>query len=155
MQVSVDTTIEQPRKDVFSAFCDLEQACRCMHGLERVDLITPGPFDLGTRWRETRRVLGRTVAEELWVTRLVHGRTFRVEGESGGTHYISDLEFEDVPDAAAPTTHVTMTLRGIPLTRTARCMAWTDRIATATTRRMLKRDLDDMRIALEQVRARR
>jgi hypothetical protein len=149
VRIAVDTTIEQPRDVVFAAFCDLAGAVEHMRGVERIELITPGPFDIGTRWRETRRVLGRATTEELWVTRIERGRMYRVEGESSGTHYTSDLLFED---DGREGTRVTMVFQGQPVTRAARLLAIAAPLAAASTRRVLIRDLDDMREALEHSR---
>ena len=49
---------------VFEALLDLEGAHRWMPGLVRIEPLTRGPLQAGSRWRETRRMLGKEATEE-------------------------------------------------------------------------------------------
>jgi hypothetical protein len=145
VQVCVDIAIERPREVVFEAFCDIDRAAGRRRGVKQVDVITPGPFGLGTRWRQTRGGLAHPM-QELWVTRLDRGRMYRVEAETAGVHYVSDVSFADDGDDR---TLVHLEYTGTPLTRGARIRSLADALAASSARRMLRRDLSDMRKALE------
>jgi carbon monoxide dehydrogenase subunit G len=86
-----ETTIQASPDAVRAAFVDLESWQRWMPGLVRVEKLDDGPFDIGTRWRETRRMFGREASEVFRVTEfepaliglLVDGR----EGTTGKGEY--------------------------------------------------------------------
>lgn len=61
-----------------------------MPGLVKVEVLSsgsPGPFGVGTRWRETRKMFGREAAEEFEVTAFDHPRHIEllVDGAKGST----------------------------------------------------------------------
>ncbi len=83
----VTRTIAAPTSVVWEIFTDLTKRRTWLSEVERIEILTPGPFGPGTRWRETRRthearhqggatnhgdtrpgVKGRVVTEELVVT---------------------------------------------------------------------------------------
>lgn len=54
--------------EVLGAITNLDAWPRWMPGLVRVEKLTEGQVDLGTRWRETRRMYGREASEVFQVT---------------------------------------------------------------------------------------
>ncbi|HEX6923898.1 MAG TPA: SRPBCC family protein [Longimicrobiaceae bacterium] len=70
MSVSFRTEmlIQAPPAAVMEAMTDLDAWPRWMPALVRVEKLTEGPFDLETRWRETRKVFGREASEVFHVT---------------------------------------------------------------------------------------
>lgn len=147
MEVSVAARVRRPRHEVFSAFCELQRVPERLTAVDRVETVTPGPFDVGTRWRETRRLLRRRFTGERWVTGFDPDRSFRVEGELNGTHHVSRIDFEDDGDGA---TRVELTFRSVPVTRGGRLLEHADALLVPTVRRVLERDLQEMRAALER-----
>ena len=63
-----EMTIEAPPAEVTAAMTDLEGWPRWMQGLVRVEKLTEGPYGVGTRWRETRKMLGHEASEVFEVT---------------------------------------------------------------------------------------
>ena len=96
--VSVD--IDVPIDRVFSIATDLQNAPERIGGITKLEVLTDGPFGLGTRWRETRVMFGREATEVMWVTafdpplagllavQVLHGLTFGAT-HLGAVHYIS------------------------------------------------------------------
>lgn len=118
-----------------------------MSGLTNVELLGGGgAFGLGTRWRETRTMFGKEATEEMEITAYVAPVSYRAEAESHGAHYVSDLTFDDLGDGA---TAVTMTFDGRPTTVVGKLMAPMWWLFRGATRKMIQRDLDDMKAALE------
>ena len=58
--VTVRNQIAAPIDRVFQSFTDIESGTPHVSGIKKIELLTPGPFGLGTRWQETREVLGVT-----------------------------------------------------------------------------------------------
>lgn len=138
--------IEAPRHLVFQVFRDLENAPRHVEGIQRIDVLEgPAMLEVGTRWRETRKMFGKEADEVMWVTQLEQNTSYRVEAESRGTKYETVYTFEDL----AGGTHVTMTFRGTPVSLSARIMNAVGSLFAGATRKMLHADLVDLKTACE------
>jgi hypothetical protein len=77
--------IAAPVERVWAAATDVAGACDRMSGVERIELLTDGPFRVGTRWRETRVALDRTATEEMLVVECEVPRCFVLEVTGGDT----------------------------------------------------------------------
>ncbi len=101
-QVDVERRIAAPPGRVWEALTDIEGSPRVISGIERVEMLSDGAFGVGTRWRETRRMLGKDATEEMWVTACEAPARYVVEAESHGAHYTS--EFVLTPESGEATT---------------------------------------------------
>ncbi len=88
-QLHFTRTIEAPVEQVWEVLTDLPNAARRLSGLTRVDIMTSGPYAVGTRWRETRTFFGMAATEEMWVRSNDPLRSTVVEAHSGGVDYVS------------------------------------------------------------------
>ncbi|GAA2640274.1 hypothetical protein GCM10010307_40310 [Streptomyces vastus] len=66
--VVVERRIAAGQRRVWEALTDLGGMDRVLSSVSKVEILTDGTFDVGTRWRETRRMFGRDATEEMWVT---------------------------------------------------------------------------------------
>jgi uncharacterized membrane protein len=114
-QVVVERWIGAPVGKVWEALTDLESAPRVLSGVQSVEVLTPGPFSEGTRWRETRRMLGRTATEEMYVTACDEPARCVVESDARGAHYVSEVTLAQEPETEPEGgTTVTMTFTATP-----------------------------------------
>lgn len=90
-QVTVERRIAAPADRVWAALTDIEHGADVIKGIDRIEMLGEGPFGVGTRWRETRRMLGKEATEEMWVTESEPGTRYVVEAESRGMHYTSEF----------------------------------------------------------------
>ncbi|MEV7567713.1 SRPBCC family protein [Streptomyces tanashiensis] len=86
---------------VWEAITDLRDMPRVLSGVERVEVLTEGGFGVGTRWRETRRMLGKEATEEMTVTECEPPDRYVTVAESHGMHYVSAITL--TPDGAGAT----------------------------------------------------
>ena len=70
MRMSVETLIDAPPQVVFAAIADIESWPSAISAIAEVTLLTPGPVAVGTRFRETREMLGRKATEEMTVAEI-------------------------------------------------------------------------------------
>jgi uncharacterized protein YndB with AHSA1/START domain len=56
--VTVSSQIAAPVERVFQLFTDVEHGPAHVSGIKKIEMLTPGHFKLGTRWRETRDIVG-------------------------------------------------------------------------------------------------
>ncbi len=110
--MTVSRHVDAPSERVWAVLTDLEHSPEVIRAIESVEIHTGTGFDVGTRWMETRTMMGRTASETMEVTALDPGRSYVVEADSSGTHYRS--EFVIAPDDGGTT--VTMTFDGQPST---------------------------------------
>ncbi|MEE1824697.1 SRPBCC family protein [Streptomyces sp. BE20] len=109
--VSVAREMTAPADRVWRSMTDLESMPQVLSGVDSVEVLTPGPFGVGTRWRETRRMLGKSATEEMWVTVCDAPVRYVAEADNAGMHYVS--EFRLVERTPGRTT-VTMTFSARP-----------------------------------------
>ena len=67
-KVSVSSKINAPVEDVFKLFTDIENVPQWVSAIKKIELMSTGPFNLGTRWIETREVLGRVDDPQMEIT---------------------------------------------------------------------------------------
>ena len=87
LTVTLHTTAAADR--VWTLATDLEHAPGRFSAILAVEVLTPPPFGVGTRWRETRRVMKREATEEMWISAVDQGRSYTAEAESRGAHYVT------------------------------------------------------------------
>ncbi len=96
--VTVSSRIDAPIGRVFDQFTDLEHATGHVSGIKKIDVLTQGVFQLGTRWRETREVLGRTDSAEMEVTSFERNKTYTITHHKAGVRIDTAFSFEPVDD---------------------------------------------------------
>ncbi len=146
-EISLSRDVAAPPDVVWGLVTDLDLAPEILSGVNSIErLDAGGQFGLGTRWRETRTMFGREATEEMEVTAFVPGRSYRVEAESHGAHYVSTVSVEPV----ARDSRLAMTFAGRPTGVLAKIMAATvGRLFQGATRRALQKDLDEIAAAAE------
>jgi uncharacterized membrane protein len=133
---------------VWDVATDLAGSPEVVRGIDAVEVLTPGPFGVGTRWRETRTMMGRSATEEMTVTAVEPQRSYRVEAASRGAHYVSTFAFTPSADGG---TDVTVTFGGRPTSTVARVLgAVTAPLGRRAVTRALEQDLHDIAAAAER-----
>ena len=146
--VTTRRTIQAPAERVWELATDIAGAERTMSGIDRVEMLSEGAFGPGTRWRETRTMFGRPATEEMWVTAVDEGRSYTVEAESHGAHYVSTFTFTAVsPDR----TEVVLGFDARPLSTVTKVLAKVNApLASRSVTKALQKDLDDLAAAAER-----
>jgi hypothetical protein len=88
--VSVERDIAAPASRVWSLITNIDAWPSTIQGIVSVERLDGGSgFGEGTRWRESRRILGKVGTEERLVTAIDPGRSFTAETENRGTYYVT------------------------------------------------------------------
>lgn len=144
--MTVSRHVDAPPERVWAVLTDIEHSPDVVRAIESVEIHSGTQFGVGTRWTETRTMMGRTASETMEVTTVDPGRSYVVEADSGGTRYRS--EFRLVPEGGG--TALTMTFAGEPSGVAGKLMAATlGRLFAGATRKALAADLDDIARASE------
>ena len=146
--VEVRRHVAAPVQRVWDVATDLAGSPRVVRAIDAVEVLTPGPFGVGTRWRETRTMMGRSATEEMTVTAVEQQRSYRVEAAGRGAQYVSTFAFAASADGG---TDLTTTFGGRPTSAVARVLgAVTAPLMRRAVVRALEQDLDDIAAAAER-----
>ena len=143
--ISVSARINAPVERVFDLFTDIEHAKEHVSGIIDVEMLTVGPVALGTRWRESRRIVGRVDAAEMEVTAFERYRTYTISHHKGGVRIDTVFAFQPAGDATQVAIEFGLGGAGLPpgfLTP----LSWA---IAGKVRRTLENDLADLKNQLE------
>lgn len=146
--VAVERRVAAPPGRVWESITDLPDLPRVLSGVQRVEVLTEGAFGVGTRWRETRKMLGKEATEEMTVTACEPPDRYVTVADSHGMHYVSELSLRaDGPDVSV----LRMTFSARPAhdrrqNVLARLLA---RFGAKAVSKALAKDLDDIARAVE------
>ena len=143
---STSKHIKASPEEVFALATDFGRAAEVIRAIEKVEMLTGGPVGVGTRFLETRTVLGHATTQEMEVTAFEPSHLYALGCESHGAHYLTEVRLAPNPTG----TDVELRFEAQPLTFMAKAMAETLRPILDSVAGVLENDLDDLRAALER-----
>lgn len=147
MKFTLTTTINAPIADVFSVFTDLTQAKEHLSGIKTLEIMEgPAQMKVGTKWKETRELMGKDSTEVMWVSELTENKSYSVDAESHGTKYQSVFLFNETDGG----TEVAWTFEGIPQTLSAKMMSLIGILFSGPLKKMMRKDLEELKMACER-----
>ncbi|MFI6047456.1 SRPBCC family protein [Nocardia sp. NPDC051321] len=145
--ITVTREIAVPPEQVWAVITDLDRTAEVIRGITRLERLDGGTgFEVGTSWRETRVAFGKEATETMTVTAIVPGQSYTTEADSHGTHYRSIFTLT----AQGSNTLLALGFEGRPHGKVGRMAAFIGKLFEGPTRRMLRRDLDDIAAAAER-----
>ena len=145
MKITFNRTINAPVNNVFQVYSDFGNAAERVEGIESIEILTGEPVGVGTRFRETRIMFGRSSTEEMEITKFNSPNMYQVDAESHGSHYTTLFYFEE----RGGSTHVKWEFIGTPLTFGAKMMSILGFLAKGATRKMMDKDIADLKAFIE------
>ena len=95
---------------VFERFTAVESSPARVSGIKAIEMLTTGPFGLGSRWRETREVLGHLDTAEMEVTAYERNKTYTISHHKMGARI--DTIFTFTPAEGGTDVDIEFSLRG-------------------------------------------
>ena len=86
-ELTVSRLVRAPRPRVWSVLTDLDRAPEILRGVTRVEVLVGGGLAVGTRWRETRRMLGKDETQTLEVAECDPPSSATVTSRAAGVDY--------------------------------------------------------------------
>lgn len=150
-KVEIKRDILAAPEEVWMVLTDIDAAPRTLSSVLSVERVDGPDYDVGTRWRETRRMFGKEETEEMWVTESVFPHTTTVSSESGGTHYTTLFTCE--PTELGVTLSVEFSAV-TPRPTAGQRVGWAlfGKIGMKATRNVLQQDLDEIAQAAERAK---
>lgn len=137
--------IAAPVTRVFEFATDFRNAPGRIRAIQKVEILTPGPTRVGTRFRETRRMFGRPATEELTVTAFEPGKRVALSATNCGCRYQSEFRFHE----QAGRTLVEFEFPATPLSLLAKVLSVVFRPMLKKMVGECSKDLDDLARAAE------
>ncbi len=132
---------------VFNLISDIENAPNYIKGIESIEVLTEGPIRVGSRWRETRTIMGRKSTEEMTVVQFKAPIIFAAKCKSCGALYESEFRCK----ATNNETLVTLSLSWKANSLMAKIMAPLSKLMSSGIKKCLEDDLEDIKKAAETV----
>jgi uncharacterized membrane protein len=145
---TVSARIEAPIEKVFASASDLENVAQIMGQIEKIELLTPGPIGVGTRFRETRKLKGHSATETMEITEFETNRRYVVTCDSHGAKFLSEFRFRPIDGNVATTVEVDFRAR--PVSFVAKMMAPLMKAMEGIIRQCVEQDLSDLKHSLER-----
>ena len=74
---------------VWAVISDIPGSAATLSGIDAVQMLSDGPHGEGTRWKETRTLMGRSETVEMWVAQADPPRSTTVKALQRGADYTS------------------------------------------------------------------
>jgi len=142
-RIEITRDVAAPPETVWRVLTDLAHAADTLSGVTRIEVLTDGDYHVGTTWRETRKMLGKEVTEEMEVTAVEAPRRTTIESDSSGVHYVSEFRLEPTADG----TRLTMSFAGEQRDLSVlRKVTWAvfGKLGLKAAGKMMARDLEDI-----------
>lgn len=141
-ELSVSREVAVSPDELWRLITDLDRSPNVISAVASIERLDGGlEFGVGTRWRETRVVMGHETTDVLVVTDLDPGRSYTVETESLGADHRSVVTVEDAPGGS----RLTITFGSDATGVVSRAVSSTvGRLFEGGARKALIRDLDDI-----------
>jgi carbon monoxide dehydrogenase subunit G len=143
--VSVSDHINVPVEHAFRLFTDFERGAGRVSNIKQIEMLTPGPVRLGTRWRETREIMGVRDSAEMEITSFERNRTYTITHHKAGVRVAATFWFEPSEHGTKVSLEFDVESGGLPPGLLAP-LGWA--IAGKVTQ-VLSRDLGDFKRSLE------
>lgn len=140
-------TVDAPPAAVWEVLTDIAGTPKVLTGVEGVELLTDGPYAEGTRWQETRRMMGMTATMELEVSQVEPLRRTVVRSEVGEIAYRTVFTLREL--VGGDTELRLENVAELPLRRGLRALAGeaAGRLGLAASRPTMAQDLADIAAA--------
>jgi carbon monoxide dehydrogenase subunit G len=148
--IDIDKEVHAPAEVVWSLIIDIDNAPQTISGIRSVERLDDlDEFGIGTRWRETRVMFGKSATEEMTVTDLEPGRSYTTEAMHDKVRYTSSLSVQPTgPASSVLSMHFDAETSGF-LNKTLGAVV--GKIMEGSTRKLMKQDLDDIAAAAERM----
>ncbi|MCB5280419.1 SRPBCC family protein [Arthrobacter sp. AL08] len=135
---------------VWAVISDIPGSAATLSGITSIQMLSQGPYSEGTRWKETRTMMGRAETVEMWVARADPPRSTTVKAVQGPTEYTTRFTLAERDGG----TDLTLTFSADvlnPSRMTGLLMALFGKLGMRITRKALAKDLAEIAAKAESL----
>lgn len=148
IRFEVKRTIGVSKEKAYTGLLDLDSAKNWMQGLVRIERLEEGPLQVGSQWKETRKIFGKEASEHFEVVELNEPDkiVLRCDGTKGTTGK-GEFLFTFIIDSSGDHSEVTLDgeIRG--LTGLSKLFG---KMMAGTFKKACAKDLDALKSYLEK-----
>jgi uncharacterized protein YndB with AHSA1/START domain len=144
--ITVSSDIDAPVERTFELFTDIERGATHVSGIKKIEMLTVGRVQVGTRWQETREVLGLSDSAEMEVTSFERNRTYTITHHKAGVRMDTTFWFEPSGDGTKVSIEFELDTGGLP----PGLLAPLDWAIAGRVQDVLRHDLADLKSSIEQ-----
>ena len=147
MKMHVEVPIKASKEEIWKVISNIENSVNIISGIEEIEILEkPETGLVGLKWRETRKMFGKTASEIMWVTEVQDLESYHVRAESHGAIYLSTLYISQKDGENV----LNMDFDGQPQTLAAKIMSGIfGFMFKKATKKALHQDLVDIKNAVE------
>ncbi|WP_458115555.1 SRPBCC family protein [Arthrobacter sp. D2-10] len=135
---------------VWSVISDIPGSAATLSGVQSVQMLSDGPYGKGTRWKETRTMMGRSETVEMWVEQADPPRSTTVKALQNGADYTTHFTLAERNGGTDLT--LTFGAQVVEPTMAGRIMlALFGKIGMKMTRKALAKDLAEIAAKAESL----
>jgi len=147
MTITVSEEINAPREQIWHVITDIDSWSDTISGILNIDVLNkPEAGVVGLKWKETRMLFGKEAIETMWISAAEPNRFYETTAENHGMIYTTRFDLDDSNDK----TNLTVEFSAKPTTVASKLMSAMSFMFDGTIRKMLQKDLDDIRQVVEK-----
>ncbi|MET3951531.1 SRPBCC family protein [Arthrobacter sp. UYEF36] len=149
-KISLTQHVNAPADKVWAVISDIPGSAATLSGIDAIQLLSDGPYGEGTRWKETRTMMGKSETVEMWVSQADPPRSTTVKALQGGADYTSRFTLADRDGGTDLTLTFGAELQN-PSRMTRLAMALFGKLGMRITRKALAKDLAEIAAKAESL----
>jgi hypothetical protein len=150
MIVEVQVTINGSKAAVWAAITNIEHASETISGIEKIEILEkPANGLVGLKWRETRKLFGKSATADKWITDAVENEFYKTRAEDGGFVFLSTMSISDTSGGITLTSSHDSQPQGIAAKLMSIPMGL---LFKGVAKKALQQDLNDYKAAVEELR---
>ncbi|WP_299168216.1 SRPBCC family protein [uncultured Arthrobacter sp.] len=149
-EISLTQHVNASADKVWAVISDIPGSATTLSSIKSIEMLSDGPYGEGTRWKETRTMMGRSETVEMWVSEANPPRITTVKALQNGADYTSRMTLEENDGG----TDLTMTFAAEmlnPSRMNKLAMALFGKLGVNATRKALAKDLAEIATRAESL----
>ncbi len=148
MLVEAQVTINGSKAAIWAAITNIENASEILSGVENIEVLEkPANGLVGLKWRETRKLFGKSATAEKWITDAVENEFYKTRAEDGGFVFLSTISISESSGGITLTSSHDSQPQGIVAKLMSIPMGL---LFKGVAKKALLQDLNDIKSAVEQ-----
>jgi|SRR5436190_18498434 uncharacterized protein YndB with AHSA1/START domain len=145
--VRVSRDISAPVDRVFALFTDIEHGSEHVSGIKKVEMMSIGPLHLGSKWNETREVMGRLDDAQMEITAFEQNGSYTITHHKAGIRIDTTFTFEPITSGTRVSVEFGLNPQGLP----PALLAPIEWAMAGKVKDVLTHDLGDLKGSIERV----
>ena len=148
MLVEAQVTVNGSRAAIWTAITKIENAAETISGIEKIEVLEkPANGLVGLKWRETRKLFGKSATAEKWITHAAENEFYKTRAEDGGFVFLSTTSISEGGGAVTLTSSHDSRPQGVVAKLMSIPMGL---LFKGVAKKALLQDLNDIKSAVEQ-----